>query len=287
MSNLFEYFAHRPPAPAALGPLRGRDAEDGIRFEDVGFTLSGRHGGRPATTGRSATSNLFVPPGQSLALVGRERRGQDDAHQAARAASTQPTEGRVLLDGRDLRDWDEARAARGASASSSRTSTSTSSRCARTSAFGSVEHLDDELRVGRAVRAGRRRASWSAALPAGLETQLGRWFAGGVELSGGQWQKIALARAFMREEADILDARRADGRAGRRGRARRLPALPRARRRANDDPDLARFPDGAHGGSHPRARAGARGRGRTTPSSSPPAAATRGCSVSRRPAIDS
>ena len=41
-------------------------------------------------------------------------------------------------------------------------------------------------------------------LPEGLDTQLGRWFKDGVELSGGQWQKIALARAFMREEADIL-----------------------------------------------------------------------------------
>jgi ATP-binding cassette subfamily B protein len=41
-------------------------------------------------------------------------------------------------------------------------------------------------------------------LPKGLDTPLGRWFHEGVELSGGQWQKLALARAFMREEADIL-----------------------------------------------------------------------------------
>jgi len=41
-------------------------------------------------------------------------------------------------------------------------------------------------------------------LPSGLETPLGRWFKEGTELSGGQWQKVALARAFMREEADIL-----------------------------------------------------------------------------------
>jgi ATP-binding cassette subfamily B protein len=43
-----------------------------------------------------------------------------------------------------------------------------------------------------------------AALKQGLDTPLGRWFLNGTELSGGQWQKIALARAFMREEADIL-----------------------------------------------------------------------------------
>src|SRR5207244_4363562 len=41
-------------------------------------------------------------------------------------------------------------------------------------------------------------------LPSGLQTQLGRWVASGVELSGGQWQKVALARAFMRDEADVL-----------------------------------------------------------------------------------
>ena len=43
-----------------------------------------------------------------------------------------------------------------------------------------------------------------AGLQKGLDTQLGRWFQEGVELSGGQWQKVALARAFMRQEADIL-----------------------------------------------------------------------------------
>ena len=41
-------------------------------------------------------------------------------------------------------------------------------------------------------------------LPEGYETQLGRWFKGGRELSGGQWQKIALSRLFMRESADVL-----------------------------------------------------------------------------------
>jgi ATP-binding cassette subfamily B protein len=43
-----------------------------------------------------------------------------------------------------------------------------------------------------------------ASLSTGLETQLGRWFKEGIDLSGGQWQKVALARAFMRDEADIL-----------------------------------------------------------------------------------
>jgi ATP-binding cassette subfamily B protein len=69
--------------------------------------------------------------------------------------------------------------------------------------FGSVEHLDDDVRTQRAVERGGARELVSG-LTAGLNTQLGRWFKGGAELSGGQWQKVALARAFMREEADVL-----------------------------------------------------------------------------------
>ncbi|MDB4980461.1 MAG: transporter, ATP-binding/permease protein, partial [Myxococcales bacterium] len=65
------------------------------------------------------------------------------------------------------------------------------------------DHLEDELRVKRAVDSGGAK-DLIAGLGDGLETQLGRWFKDGAELSGGQWQKVALSRAFMREEADIL-----------------------------------------------------------------------------------
>jgi ATP-binding cassette subfamily B protein len=70
-------------------------------------------------------------------------------------------------------------------------------------ALGSIDHFDDEPRIRRAVaQAGADPVIDE--LPKGLDTPLGRWFHEGVELSGGQWQKLALARAFMREEADIL-----------------------------------------------------------------------------------
>ena len=70
--------------------------------------------------------------------------------------------------------------------------------------MGSVEHMEDEPRIERAVeRGGARPRSWRRCT-GGLDAPLGRWFQDGTELSGGQWQKIALARAFMREEADIL-----------------------------------------------------------------------------------
>jgi ATP-binding cassette subfamily B protein len=69
--------------------------------------------------------------------------------------------------------------------------------------LGSVEHHEDEGRILRAADRGGADAV-IAGLSAGLDTQLGRWFKDGVELSGGQWQKIALSRAFMRTRADVL-----------------------------------------------------------------------------------
>src|SRR5262249_17384816 len=69
--------------------------------------------------------------------------------------------------------------------------------------LGSVEHLGDEPRIQRAVDRGGAR-ELVRDLKGGLDAPLGRWFQDGTELSGGQWQKGALARAFMREEADIL-----------------------------------------------------------------------------------
>ena len=68
---------------------------------------------------------------------------------------------------------------------------------------GDVRHIDDEGRWAAAAKTGLA-APFIEAMPEGYRTQLGRWFRGGRELSGGQWQKIALSRAFMRSAADIL-----------------------------------------------------------------------------------
>jgi ATP-binding cassette subfamily B protein len=69
--------------------------------------------------------------------------------------------------------------------------------------FGDAPHVDDEPRLDRAADQGGA-AEVVAGLPQRWDAMLGRWFKDGTELSGGQWQKIALARAFMREQADIL-----------------------------------------------------------------------------------
>jgi ATP-binding cassette subfamily B protein len=195
MANLFDYFAI-PTPPRQIAPVAALRAEEGIRFEGVGFRYTG-------TEDKWALRNIdvFVPKGQSLALVGENGAGKTTFIKLL-AGLYQPTEGRILLDGRDLRSWDE-RALRERIGVIFQDFNEYQLALRENVAFGAVAHREDELRVGRAVDQGGAREVVTT-LAAGLDTQLGRWFSGGVELSGGQWQKVALARAFMREEADIL-----------------------------------------------------------------------------------
>ncbi len=208
MSNLFDYFAiptDLPPARAlevtgrSPPPLTAVRAEEGIRFEGVGFRYPG--GGPGAERWALRGIDVFIPKGQSLALVGENGAGKTTFIKLL-ANLYQPTEGRVLLDGRDLRSWDETELRRRIGVIF-QDFNEYQLALRENVAFGSVEHLADDLRVGRAVEQGGAK-ELVAGLQAGLETQLGRWFGGGVELSGGQWQKVALSRAFMRAEADIL-----------------------------------------------------------------------------------
>jgi ATP-binding cassette subfamily B protein len=205
MSNLFDYFAIETQDRKAIGPVAVVRAEEGIRFEGVGFRYpaGGDAAGGAVAADRWALRNVdvFVPKGQSLALVGENGAGKTTFIKLL-AGLYDPTEGRVLLDGRDVRAWDE-RELRARIGVIFQDFNEYQLALRENVAFGSVDHLDNELRVGRAVDQGGAK-DLVATLAGGLDTQLGRWFAGGVELSGGQWQKVALARAFMREEADIL-----------------------------------------------------------------------------------
>ena len=195
MTNLFDYFAIQTDAPRAVGPVGAVRDEEGVRFEGVGFKYPG--GDKWALR----NIDVFVPKGQSLALVGENGAGKTTFIKLL-AGLYEPTEGRVLLDGRDIRTWDETKL-RARIGVIFQDFNEYQLALRENVGFGSVEHVDDDLRVGRAVEQGGAK-ELVAGLTAGIETQLGRWFKEGVDLSGGQWQKVALARAFMREEADIL-----------------------------------------------------------------------------------
>jgi ATP-binding cassette subfamily B protein len=169
--------------------------ERGLRFENVGF--------RYPDSDRWALQgiDLFIPAGQSLALVGQNGAGKTTFIKLL-TRLYDPSEGRVLLDGRDLQEWDEDVLRRRLGVIF-QDFNQYYFLLRENIGVGSIEHLEDQPRIDRAVDRGGAR-ELVAELSQGLETQLGRWFAGGVELSGGQWQKVALARAFMRQEADIL-----------------------------------------------------------------------------------
>jgi ATP-binding cassette subfamily B protein len=202
LSNLFSYLGiATTDGPRAQGEAKERSAaeakegEQGIRFEGVGFRYPGQE--RFALRG----IDLFIPRGQSVALVGHNGAGKTTFIKLLTRLYT-PTEGRILLDGKDLAEWDlDALRQRVGVVFQDFNRYQLTLR--ENIGFGSREHLQDEARLLRASDRGGA-AEVVGKLGAGLDTQLGRWFKDGTELSGGQWQKIALARAFMREEADIL-----------------------------------------------------------------------------------
>src|SRR5262249_4111781 len=169
--------------------------ELGLRFEGVGF----RYPGQERFALRDIS--LFVPRGQSLALVGHNGAGKTTLIKLL-TRLYEPSEGRIVLDGRDLRDWD-ADVLRRRIGVIFQDFNQYQLQLRENVGVGSVEHLDDVERIRRATERGGA-DELVTALTEGLETPLGRWFQNGAELSGGQWQKVALSRAFMREQADIL-----------------------------------------------------------------------------------
>jgi len=197
MSNLFDFLDSRPSSAPSRPPAETVAAQGapGLAFDRVSF----RYPGKADWAIRDVS--LVIPRGTSLALVGDNGAGKTTLVKLL-TGLYEPTEGRVLLDGREIASWDE-------STLRSRLGVvfqdfNQYQLSARDNVgLGSVDHLDDDERIARASEEGGA-AEVIAALPHGLQTSLGHWFKDGMELSGGQWQKIALARAFMRQEADIL-----------------------------------------------------------------------------------
>ena len=233
MSNLFDYLAIPTVSetPKAAPEYPTTTGEEGIRFDDVGFKYptappsgngagdgqggasgNGAAGGNGVAHGNGAATHeaekwalrhvsFFVPRGQSVALVGQNGAGKTTLIKLL-TRLYDPTEGRVLLDGVDLRDWDPAKL-RARVAVIFQDFNEYQLDVRENVGVGSLPHLTEEERIARATARGGAEEVVRG-LPEGFGTKLGKWAHDGVELSGGQWQKIALARAFMREEADVL-----------------------------------------------------------------------------------
>ncbi len=194
LSNLYEYLEYEARDEAGTAVV-GTKPGDGIRFEHVSFSYPGVD--VPALRDVS----IHLHPGRKLALVGENGAGKTTLIKLL-TRLYRPTEGRILLDGLELSAWDLD---------------------ALRKRIGVIfqDFVRYQLAAGENVGVGDVRAfadpdRWQVAaekgmahdfierLPSGYKTQLGRWFDDGHELSLGQWQKVALSRAFMREEADIL-----------------------------------------------------------------------------------
>ena len=181
----------RTAAGRSEGPRGGAE----VRFDDVGF----RYPGKEAWALRHL--NVTLAAGEKVALVGHNGAGKTTFVKLM-TGLYEPTEGRILVDGVDVRDWNRKELlARFGVVFQDFNQYQLSLR--ENVGVGSVPRMTDEPHVLRAVDLGGATEVVSG-LPEGLEASLGHWFRGGVELSGGQWQKIALARAFMRDDADIL-----------------------------------------------------------------------------------
>jgi ATP-binding cassette subfamily B protein len=193
LSTLYEYLdtVPRPPGGTARS---GPDPGDGIRLENVSFTYPGAE--QPALSNVS----LHLPPGRSLALVGANGSGKTTLIKLLTRLYV-PTSGRILLDGRDLSGWD-VDALRRRFGVIFQDYVRYQMLVGENIGAGDEPHFDDEARWREAARAGEADAMIEA-LPERYRTQLGKWFQGGRELSGGQWQKVAVSRSFMRRDADI------------------------------------------------------------------------------------
>jgi len=194
LSNLFEYL-EQPVGSSTGSRTAGPQPGDGIRFQDVDFVYPG------ATLPALANIDLHVRPGQSLALVGENGSGKTTLIKLL-TRLYKPTRGRILLDGLDLQEWDET-VLRQRIGVIFQDFARYQMLVGENIGAGDERAFDDEARWRSAAMQGLA-AEFVEALPSGYRTQLGKWFKDGRELSGGQWQKIALARAFMRSEADIL-----------------------------------------------------------------------------------
>jgi len=194
LSTLYEYLETEVPEPLGTA-LRGPHPADGVRFEDVSFTYPEAE--EPALE----HVTLHLTPGTSLALVGENGSGKTTLIKLLTRLYS-PSSGRIVLDGQDLRDWDQV-SLRERIGVIFQDFARYQMLVGENVGAGDERFFEDEERWRAAAVKGRA-SEFIETLPSGYRTQLGKWFREGRELSGGQWQKIALSRAFMRTRADIL-----------------------------------------------------------------------------------
>jgi ATP-binding cassette subfamily B protein len=195
LDTLYRFLGTRPRivAPAKPRPLPST-VEGHIEFDSVTFTYPGSE--TPALDGVS----FEIRPGETVAVVGRNGAGKSTLFKLL-CRLYDPTDGRILLDGVDIREFDPVEL-RGQISAMFQDYVTYQGTAAENIGLGDLARLEDRPHIEESARRAGADERIEQ-LPSGYDSPLGRWFDKGVSLSGGEWQKIALARAFQRE-APIL-----------------------------------------------------------------------------------
>lgn len=198
LDDLYSFFEIKPEIVSPVNPRPfPTPIRHGFDFEAVGFRYPNAE--HPALSELSFTLHA----GEVLALVGENGAGKTTLVKLL-ARLYDPDEGRILLDGHDLREYD-LDALRANVGVIFQDFVRYSLTAAENIAVGQIDARDDRARIEEAARRGMADAVIER-LPAGYDQMIGRRFKTGVDLSGGEWQKIAIARAYMREaQLLILD----------------------------------------------------------------------------------
>ncbi len=195
LSTLYDLLDRKPDIEAPEEPVPVRvPFEKGIEFRNVSFTYPGID--LPALQNVS----FVINPGETIALVGKNGAGKTSIVKLL-GRLYDPTEGQILIDGVHLRDYDP-REIRSQFGTMFQDYVTYQLSARENIGMGNIESIDDSNAVATAARRGGSDALIEA-LPDRYDTILGKWFDTGHQLSGGEWQRVALSRAFMKD-AQIL-----------------------------------------------------------------------------------
>lgn len=202
INTLFEFLEYKPKIvspehPQPIAPMPGVKSLD-IEFRNVSFTYAGKD---PVTQAALKNVSFTIKAGEAIALVGRNGAGKTTIVKLL-TRLYDPDEGEILIGGRNIKEYElnELREQVGVIFQDYVTYYMNAH---DNIGVGRITEIEDrELVTGAARKSGANAVI--ERLPEGYDTMLGRWFNNGTQLSGGEWQKVALARAFMRNAGVLI-----------------------------------------------------------------------------------
>lgn len=195
LNNLYDFLDYTPTIQSPASPRRLElPLKQGIEFRNVSFTYPGK------TEPALRDVNFKINPGEAIALVGQNGAGKTTVVKLL-TRLYDPDEGQILIEGHDIREYD-LESLHSAIGVIFQDYVTYFFSARENIGVGRLPDMDNTPMIETsAAKSGADTVV--ARLPKGYDTMLGRWFDEGYQLSGGEWQKVALARAFMRD-AEIL-----------------------------------------------------------------------------------